>query len=244
MKKLWKRFRKELRKHNWHLSRRDTIMVGLGLLVCLASFRLVSFLEHEAVTPLAPQSVAITIPWIPNTIKQYESQIDASAKKYDIDPNLVAIIMTMESGGYAGADSGQALGLMQITPTTAPDIAKKYLKDPVRLYDLKNPDTSIEFGTAYLSKLRDIYGEASQSPTWDSTVEQVAAAYNGGFGAANALIKGEGLHDEQTVVYSRDAFNMWRERHSQSSPTFDRWKERGGNLLIQKAQDAINIKKS
>jgi hypothetical protein len=38
------------------------------------------------------------------------------------------------------------------------------------------------------------------------------------------------------VIYSRDAFNMWRERHAGNSPTFDRWKERGGQRLIDAAK--------
>jgi hypothetical protein len=66
----------------------------------------------------------------------------------------------------------------------------------------------------------------------------VAASYNGGPLAGLHLEEGKGLQDPQTVVYSRDAFNMWRERHNGSSPTFDRWKERGGSELIDKAKKA------
>ena len=73
-------------------------------------------------------------------------------------------------------------------------------------------------------------------PTWNTTVELLAAGYNGGPGAANSVEQGKGLRDTQTVIYSRDAFNMWRERHSAKSPTFDRWKERGGFRLIDKAK--------
>lgn len=190
-------------------------------------------------TPLKPESSSITSPWIPETVKQYEKDIDDMAKRYNIDPNLIAIIITMESGGYPKAKSeADAKGLMQVTPPTAGDIASRYLKDPVKKYDLFDPRTSIEFGTAYLAVLRDEYGTAKQGPSWDSTVELIAAAYNGGFGAANAIEKGEGLNDAQTVVYSRDAFNMWRERHAQKSPTFERWKERGGIELIEKAEAA------
>ena len=124
---------------------------------------------------------------------------------------------------------------MQITPLTAKDIATKYLKKPVTHYDLKNPETNIEFGTAYLAFLRDYFGAYNQNPDW-ATVELIAAGYNGGPGAAANLESGKGLKDTQTVVYSRDAFNMWRERHSSSSPTFDRWKERGGSILLDKAR--------
>ena len=125
---------------------------------------------------------------------------------------------------------------MQLTPPTAKDVAAKYLKKPVTKYNLQDPRTNIEFGTAYLALLRDEFGEVNQGPSWDKTVELVAAGYNGGPLASNHLDRGLGLHDAQTVVYSRDAFNMWRERHAKSSPTFDRWKERGGQRLIDDAK--------
>jgi soluble lytic murein transglycosylase len=158
------------------------------------------------------------------------------AKKYNIDPNFIAIIMTMESGGYSKAKSNDnAQGLMQITPPTAQDISTKFLKTPVTQYNLFDPNTSIEFGAAYLAYLRDQFGTAQQGPDWNATAELVAAGYNGGPGAANSLEQGKGLLDTQTVVYSRDAFNMWRERHASSSPTFDRWKERGGSNLLNLA---------
>jgi hypothetical protein len=231
MKKFWR----ITRKYRWRLSRRDIFMISIGLLVMLAGFRISEFV-HNKRTPLAAESTAITTPWIPPTVKQWHDTIETMAKRYNVDPNLIAIIMTMESGGYAQADSGQAQGLMQITPGTAHDIATRYLKQPVQLYDLKNPTTSIEFGTAYLAKLRDLYGTPDQGSSWMGTVELIAAAYNGGFGAANSLEQGQGIHDTQTIVYSRDAFNMWRERYAKDSPTFDRWKERGGITLLDNAQ--------
>jgi len=187
--------------------------------------------------PLNPQADQITSPWIPQTVKRWERPIDEMAKKYQLDPNLIAIVMTMESGGDSKASSSAgAHGLMQITDVTAKDIASKYLKQPVTKYNLSNPTTNIEFGTAYLSLLRDTFGEWRQGPSWDYAVELVAAGYNGGPGAANRVYKGEGLTDTQTVVYSRDAFNMWRERLQKDSPTYDRWLERGGQALIDAAK--------
>jgi hypothetical protein len=235
MKKFWKRLRKLIRR----ISRRDIIMIGIGALVITAGFRIAE-LNHDKFTPLEPQTSKITSPWIPDTVKRWHEPIESMAKRYDIDPDLIAIIMTMESGGYTKADSGQAQGLMQITPTTAKDIATRYVKRPVQLYDLHNPTTSIEFGAAYMAKLRNIYGTPDHAPSWNTTVELIAAAYNGGFGAANSVEQGKGLRDLQTFAYSRDVFNMWRERHADSSPTFDRWKERGGSHLLDKAQTEMN----
>ena len=67
-------------------------------------------------------------------------------------------------------------------------------------------------------------------------VELVAAGYNGGPGAAGNLYRGRGLEAIETLSYSRDAMNLWRERVSGSSPTYTRWFERGGKKLVEKAQ--------
>jgi soluble lytic murein transglycosylase-like protein len=222
------------RKIQRMLSRRDGLMILFGASLTLLIIGGVTLMKH-AKTPLAYQH-GITIPWLPSTVTRWQKPIDDMSKRYDIDPNLIAILMTMESGGYSKAQSEVgAQGLMQITPLTAKDIASRYLKKPVSHYNIMDPKTNIEFGTAYLALLRDEYGTWQQGPSWSYTVELMAAAYNGGFGAANSIDHGTGLRDTQTVVYSRDAFNMWRERHAKNSPTFDRWKERGGSSLLEQA---------
>jgi soluble lytic murein transglycosylase-like protein len=216
-------------------SRRDILMLLVGAFIVFAIFEIIHFVDN-AQTPLRPQDNTITSPWIPATVKRYTGTINVMAKKYNIDPNLIAIIITLESGGNSKAESeAGAKGLMQITPPTGQDIATKFVKEPVKKYDLLDPKTSIEFGTAYMSWLRDEFGTPEQGPSWNSTVELIAAGYNGGPVAANHLEQGKGLTDTQTVVYSRDAFNMWRERHAKTSPTYERWKERGGSELIDLA---------
>ena len=218
------------------LSRRDWLLLCAGAVTALIFVEIVSLIDNSR-TPVPYQSAGISANWIPGTVKHWSAPIDAMAKKYDVDPNLVAIIMTMESGGQASAKSpDDAIGLMQVTPPTAKDIASKYLKKPETNYNLADPNTNIEFGVAYLAYLRNYFGSAKQGPDWNSTVELVAAGYNGGPGAAASLRDGNGLQDSQTVVYSRDAFNMWRERRASDSPTFDRWKERGGSTLLDAAK--------
>jgi soluble lytic murein transglycosylase-like protein len=211
-------------------------MVLAGIILALLAVKIISMIDN-ARTPVPYQSAGVSAPWLPSTVTYWDKTINEMGKRYNIDPNLIAIIMTMESGGDASATSeANAQGLMQITPPTAKDIAARYLKKPVTKYNLYNPTTSIEFGTAYLALLRDQFGTAKQGPSWNETVELIAAGYNGGAGAANSLEEGQGLTNDQTLIYSRDAFNMWRERHAKDSPTFDRWKERGGSLLIDAAK--------
>lgn len=214
---------------------RDGIMVLVGaVLTLIIGGVTMSMLNKEPV--LAYQESGVTVAWIPPTVRHWDKTVNEMAKRYDLDANLVAIIMTMESGGNPKAKSEVgATGLMQLMPATAGDIAKMYVKEPVTKYDLTNPRTNIEFGTAYLAMLRDQYGSQQHAPDFTRSVELIATAYNAGFGAANALEAGEGLRDTQPVIYSRDAFNMYRERVSKTSPTFDRWKERGGTDLLDAA---------
>ena len=211
-------------------------MLLIGVLLAVVAAAVINLITSVRV-PIPYQSVSVTAGWAPPTVKHWRGLIDEMAKKYNLDPNLLAIVMTLESGGDAKAKSNDdAQGLMQVTPLTAKDIAIKFLKTPVAKFNLQDPRTNIEFGAAYLAYLRDQFGSARQAPDWDNTVELITAGYNGGPGAAAQLEKGSGLKDIQTVVYSRDAFNMWRERHANNSPTYDRWKERGGNILIDAAQ--------
>lgn len=227
-----------MRKYDLRPTKRDIPAAVAGVFAVLAAVMIVHLIGNHK-TPLSPEASTVTAKWIPSTVKHYEKDINEIARQYDIDPNLIAIIITMESGGYAKAKSGVgAEGLMQIMPETAKDIAARYVNKPRKNYNLQDPRTNIEFGTAYLAMLRDEYGTAKQGPDWNGTVELIAAAYNGGFVSANNLEQGNGMRSEETVVYSRDAFNMWRERHAQKSPTFDRWKERGGVTLLEQAKNS------
>lgn len=220
--------------------KRDLAFLLLGVLIVSAIWG-ISTVSKQSQLPLKPKANSITAAWIPQTVKRWGKPIVQMADRYQVDPNLIAIIMTLESGGDPKALSeADAKGLMQITGPTQKDIAEKFLKQPVNnsgvnIYD---PATNIEFGAAYLSYLRDTFGGWEHGPSWDTTVELIAAGYNGGPGAANALFTGKGLRDTQTVVYSRDAFNMWRERVSANSPTYERWLERGGKNLIDAAKKA------
>jgi soluble lytic murein transglycosylase-like protein len=158
-----------------------------GALIISIAWGISALITHSRL-PLKPQAAGITSPWIPSTVRKWEAPIDQMAKKYQVDPNLIAIIMTLESGGYPKASSSAgATGLMQITGPTAKDIAGKHLRQAGGNYNLSDPADNIEFGTAYLAYLRDTFGEWRQGPSWDTTVELVAAGYNGGPGAANRI---------------------------------------------------------
>lgn len=177
----------------------------------------------------------VSIEWLPSSVLQRKPEIDTQAARYNIDSNLVAIIMTLESGGYTKADSGLAQGLMQVTPYTAEDIASKHLIEPTKSYNLFDPSTSIEFGISYLAYLRNIFCGLKGELPEDKCIEMVAAGYNGGPGAANIVFKDEPLEEDETIIYSRNAARMWQERRQSSSPSYLAWLKAGGQSLVDKA---------
>src|SRR4051812_47879205 len=101
------------------LTRRDYGMLLSGVLLTLLIFG-IGRLVYLNQVPVRPKANHVTTYWIPPTVRHWDKQINDNAKKYNIDPDLIAIIMTMESGGDSKAhSSADAEGLMQITKPTA-----------------------------------------------------------------------------------------------------------------------------
>ncbi len=228
------------------VTRRDVLKIGgagllAGVLLTLGGEAVVRFAtQPQALRPENGEAQsAMVIPWLPDTVKRWREPIERYSKQYQIDPNLVAIIMTIESGGDPNADSGQALGLMQITPDRAHDIATKFLHKPRSTYDLHDPETAIEFGAANLRRLADEFGKSSQGPSWNQTGGLVAAWYYGGEGASITYKHGglNAVTDQGTHNYIRYASTMWAERHDDKSFAYRYWFDQGnGQALVHNAE--------
>ena len=227
---------KRLRKIRWWLKKHRKEAVGFVLGVIFSALLVEGYVlieQNQIAMPYKKQSAAPA--WLPETVTRFRPEIEVQAAKYNLDASFVMIIMTLESGGFTRADSGFARGLMQVTPSTAAEIAQKHLKTPVATYDLFDPKTSIEFGVAYLAYLRNTYCDGGDGPTWDTCAEVIAAGYNGGPSAAVRVVEGKGIEIAETLYYSRNAYGLWRERHAEKSPTLERWKAAGGRRLIDQA---------
>jgi hypothetical protein len=232
------------------ISRRE-MMIGvagltLGALATFGGVTLYERLRDPNTLPLTPGNgdaeKNLVVEWLPDTVKRWKPQIEKYSSEHQIDPNLLAIMMTIESGGDPNADSGVAKGLMQITDPTAQDINNRLIQNKKAKSDLKDPDTSIEFGAVYIRYLIDQFGDAGQGPSWDETVSLVAAGYNGGPAAAKLFQdkRWQGLegYDRQTLNYTRFVRVMWQERHDPLSFTYRYWYDAGnGRALVDGAKE-------
>jgi len=101
------------------------------------------------------------------------TEIREEARRHKLDPYLIAGIIRQETVFNPKARSrANALGLMQLLPSTGQSVARKNSLGGGRISqaDLFNPVINIQLGTAYIRELFDRFGR----------FEYVAAAYNGG----------------------------------------------------------------
>ncbi len=103
-----------------------------------------------------------------DVIDKYDSIIQSSAEKENVDPVLIKAIIAAESNGNPKAVSkAKAKGLMQLIDGTAKSMGVK---------NVFNPADNINGGTKYFGSLMDKYG---------GNIELALAAYNAGPGAVD-----------------------------------------------------------
>jgi soluble lytic murein transglycosylase len=108
----------------------------------------------------------------------HEEAILSAADRHSISPFLIAAVIHAESGWDPEAQSAVgAVGLMQVMPSTANELAERGLVDAERFgpQDLEDPSVNIEYGAAYLRYLVERYHE----------IETALAAYNAGLANAD-----------------------------------------------------------
>ncbi|MBW2273358.1 MAG: lytic transglycosylase domain-containing protein [Deltaproteobacteria bacterium] len=108
------------------------------------------------------------------------STVVAEAIRHDMDVEMVLAVIHVESGGYhLAVSSVGALGLMQLLPSTAEELAHKLGIDwrgPDTLFD---PVTNVTLGVAYLKQLENRFGSISTA----------LAAYNWGPGRIDRRLR-------------------------------------------------------
>lgn len=136
----------------------------------------------------APVSTAADVSGVP-----YASEINAAAKKYGLDPSLLAGLVKQESGFNPNArSSAGATGLTQLMPATAKSLG---------VTDATNPAQALDGGAKYLKQMLDKFG---------GDPKLALAAYNAGPGAVTRFggipPYAETKAYVEKVLSNRDAF--------------------------------------
>ena len=125
---------------------------------------------------------------------RYEVIVRGYAQQRQLDPALLAAVIEAESKFDPEArSSAGAVGLMQLTPTTAKGIAQYTHGSKFQLSDLVNPDINVRYGTWYLHRLLDHY---------HGDERRALAAYNAGEANVDSWIAQHvGIQFAQTRAY-------------------------------------------
>jgi soluble lytic murein transglycosylase-like protein len=160
-------------------------------------------------TPRAQAAPAIHIPWLPAKVARWSDELTEVARRYGVDPEMLAIMTMMESNGDPDAKSPSgALGLMQIMPATARKIADARGVAGFTVDKLYDPATNLDFGAWYVAEQLRAFGK--------DHIELAAAAYNGGPEAVRAFLAGRAPLSEETAHYKDRVATLWARRHDES----------------------------
>jgi soluble lytic murein transglycosylase len=174
--------------------------------------RLVSLVVVVAVIAGAFAVVDVTNPPWFERIRyplRYSEYVRVHAREHHLDPALLAAVIYQESKFNADAKSSSgAIGLMQLTPTTARGIAIRTGGRAFRTADLYDPEINIRYGAWYLDNLFQKY----------RSEQLVLAAYNAGQGNVDRWrASGSGIKFGETRAYvkhvehlQRIYFDAWR----------------------------------
>jgi len=133
---------------------------------------------------------------------RHEDIIRQQAEEKGVDASLIAAVIYSESRFRDQTSSAGARGLMQITPETALDIARRSEAQTFVLKDLGDPQINISYGTYHLRDLLELYGGNEVA---------ALAAYNAGPGNVDAWggsdLKLENIRFPETRAYVEDVLD-------------------------------------
>jgi soluble lytic murein transglycosylase len=141
---------------------------------------------------------------------RHEDIIRQQADEKGIDASLIAAVIYSESRFRDQTSDAGARGLMQITPETAMDIARRSEAQTFVLKDLGDPQINISYGTYHLRDLLELYGGNEVA---------ALAGYNAGPGNVDAWggsdLKLENIRFPETRAYVEDVLDKKDEYRTQ-----------------------------
>jgi hypothetical protein len=154
-------------------------------------------------------------------VQHWNDQIVAWAAQHDLDPDMVATVMQIESCGDPNAVSrAGAQGLFQVMPFHF-----------AAGEDMQDPDTNAYRGMSYLvERLKQTNGD----------VGRAFAGYNGGHVAAGSSWDRWAHETQRYYVWSTGIYGEAQEGLTES-PTLARWMEAGGASLCRQASQRLGL---
>ena len=194
----------------------SVILVGIGLALFLSQIQ-VDLVETaplpEEISGLSSKQIA---PLFSPEVLAWEENILNWSEKYQLDPNLIATVMQIESCGYSRAKSSAgAMGLFQVMPYHF-----KEGEDPYR------PGTNARRGLSYLRQALESGGNTRLA----------LAGYNGGInGAKNP----EASWPDETLRYLYWGVRIYKDAKEgkDHSPRLEEWLNSGGKSLCLAARN-------
>jgi len=169
--------------------------------------------QEESQSNLAPLFTPEVMYW--------EENIIVWAREWDLDPNLVATVMQIESCGNPQALSRSgAMGLFQVMPYHFSGEELPY-----------KPNVNAKRGLSYLRKALDEH----------NSVRLAFAGYNGGIGIAG---KSEYYWKDETIRYVYWGTGIYNDaQHGRSnSSRLEEWLSYGGASLCAQAREYLGLK--
>jgi soluble lytic murein transglycosylase-like protein len=161
-------------------------------------------------------TVGLIAPLFTPEVLAWEEKIIAWSERYQLDPNLVATVMQIESCGYSRAESPVgAKGLFQVMPY-------HFLEGE----DPYHPGTNARRGLNYLRQALESGGN----------VRLALAGYNGGI---NGVQKPQDQWPDETNRYLYWGLRIYKDAQAgkSSSPRLEEWLNSGGSYLCQLARN-------
>ena len=124
--------------------------------------------EKDKIQASASSGCEISPAYNPN-VRQWCDIIQEYSHEAGLDPNLVAALITQESGGNAGAySSSGAVGLMQVMPRDGLAAGFMCINGPCfasrpSMEELYDPEFNVSYGTRMLSGLVNKHGSVREA---------------------------------------------------------------------------------
>lgn len=190
----------------------------LFVIVILASFALKTPVQAQ---PVSSNSASGLAPLFTSEIHHWSDSIIRWAAASSLDPNLVAVIMQIESCGDPRARSrAGAMGLFQVMPYHF------YAAD-----DPYDPDTNAARGLAYLAR-------SLQAANGDARLAM--AGYNGGIGIITRAETAWSAETKRYVYYGAPIYADAQQGLS-TSVMLDEWHKKYGAGLCRQAHTRLGL---